>query len=253
MMKQLLLLCLARGLYKQQQRIMTSKHTMQELDTLFNGLNGSVRDIYQKNSYGQLTINSVFTGWIQLNITEAQAANGRLGMSCCSLQNAIRSALDIAQAQGIAFSGLDQNRDGRIDMISILHSGYAAEWGGDDYTSRIWYAIVNPAAPARPSVHHHGLCHPAVGSLFFTPDLCRSHKWRLRQPWVSADGVTVEVYSIGPALWSSEGTEMGHVGVIAHELGHFLGMSLDVDVPYRPLLSCNVIVICHTDTLAVVA
>jgi hypothetical protein len=157
----LLLLCLARGLYKQaaaahhdiqthnagiRQRIMTFKHTMhtmQELDTLFNGPNGSVRDIYQRNSYGQLTINSVFTGWIQLNITEAQAANGRLGMSCCSLQNAIRTALDIAQAQGTAFSGLDQNRDGRIDMISILHSGYAAEWGGDDYTSRIWYAIVN--------------------------------------------------------------------------------------------------------------
>lgn len=48
--------------------------TVQDLDTIFNGPSQSVKDVYLKNSYGKLTINSIFTDWITLDVTEAQAA-----------------------------------------------------------------------------------------------------------------------------------------------------------------------------------
>ena len=68
-------------------------------------------------------------------------------------------------------------------MITILHSGYAAEFGGADYTDRIW-----------------------------------SHKWTLYNPWTSPDGVTVDNYFITAAMWGMTGTSLARVGCIAHEV-----------------------------------
>jgi hypothetical protein len=51
-----------------------------------------------------------------------------------------------------------------------------------------------------------------------------SHKWSLfTGPWKSADGVTVNLYNISPALWGQSGSQIGRIGVITHELGHFMG------------------------------
>jgi M6 family metalloprotease-like protein len=51
-----------------------------------------------------------------------------------------------------------------------------------------------------------------------------SHKWTLfTGPWTSADGVTVDLYNISPALWGQSGSAIGRIGVIVHELGHFMG------------------------------
>ena len=70
---------------------------------------------------------------------------------------------------------------------------YGAEWGdvdvyGTDYLDRIW-----------------------------------SHKWTITT-WTSDEGVSVGDYHISPALWGLSGSEPGRIGVVCHELGHFLGL-----------------------------
>jgi M6 family metalloprotease-like protein len=95
----------------------------------------------------------------------------------------------------VDFSDFDDNSDGFIDSITLLHSGNGAEWGGRDaydsfYTDRIW-----------------------------------SHKWALSAgPFTSSSGVKVRAYHISPAVWGRKGSSIGRIGVIAHETGHFLGL-----------------------------
>lgn len=122
-----------------------------------------------------------------MDATEAQAAQNASGLSCCSLHNALTQALQKADAF-TDFRMLDANKDGAIDMITFVHSGYAAEWGGANYKQRIW-----------------------------------SHKWSLANTFVSNENVTVSSYHISPAMWGTAGTSLGHIAVIAHELGHFIG------------------------------
>jgi bacillopeptidase F (M6 metalloprotease family) len=92
-----------------------------------------------------------------------------------NLHQAIRDALDYLDKNKIInFVDFDTNGDGKIDAITILHSGFAAEWISTDeygvrYQDRIW-----------------------------------SHKWNLfsdasgqyKGPWQSRDGVVVWEYHI---------------------------------------------------------
>ena len=152
---------------------------------------GSVRDVYLQNSYGELELNSDISAWITVSQTEAYYANGTSGDS--TLWEALREALD--QLDGtVDFNQYDSNNDGYIDAITFLHSGYGAEWGvtsndGALKDDRIW-----------------------------------SHKWAMDPSWVSSEGVSVSDYHISPALWSWGGSSIGHIGVIAHETGHFFGL-----------------------------
>jgi M6 family metalloprotease-like protein len=152
---------------------------------------GSVRDVYLENSYGQLTLNSTVYGWVDLPHTEQYYAAGNSGLGT-NVWQAIIDALNLADPL-IDFSQYDENGDGFVDAIAFIHSGYGAEWGGvdadgTDYTNRIW-----------------------------------SHRWSI-PPWTSAEGVSVSAYHISPALWNVSGSEIGRIGVIAHETGHFFGL-----------------------------
>jgi M6 family metalloprotease-like protein len=155
-------------------------------------------------------------------VTEAAASAGHSGLTCCALQQAIAQALNAAEQKGIQFAQFDQDKDGMIDMITVLHSGYGAEWGGATYTSRIWYASTN----SRLLLHAFGHLKKHLKANVAAPYLHRSHKWCLPAPYVSRDGVKVLEYHIEPAMWGTTGTNTGHIGVIAHETGHFLGTSL---------------------------
>jgi M6 family metalloprotease-like protein len=158
---------------------------------------GSVRGLYLENSYGQMTLDSTIALWVTVPNTESYYANGNSGLSTF-LHPALRNALDQVDAQpGINFDDFDTDNDNYIDSITFLHSGYAAEFGGNDsdgtpYTSRIW-----------------------------------SHRWSLLasgSAWTSSTGVRVTDYHISPALWGTSGTAIGRIGVIAHETGHFFGL-----------------------------
>ena len=153
---------------------------------------GSVRDVYLENSYGALAIDSVVTDWVDSNNTESYYADGSSGL-ITTIHGAIIDALNKVD-QSIDFRDFDSNGDGIIDAITILHSGYGAEWGGNDsfgtpYANRIW-----------------------------------SHKWSIWPGWTSEEGITVSDYHISPAVWGTSGSSIGRIGVIAHETGHFLGL-----------------------------
>jgi M6 family metalloprotease-like protein len=168
---------------------------------------GSVRDVFLQNSYGQLNVDSYVTDWIPMDNTEDYYANGDKGMTT-KIQDAIRYALKYVDNGGsnnnnddsnnnIDFDFFDEDHDGYIDSITFIHSGYPAEAGGSDaygrfYEDRIW-----------------------------------SHKWSLYEgPFRSENGrgTRVSAYQISSGLWGVSGSDIGRIGVISHEMAHFLGL-----------------------------
>eukprot|EP00591_Stephanopyxis_turris_P006053 CAMPEP_0195520420 /NCGR_PEP_ID=MMETSP0794_2-20130614/16817_1 /TAXON_ID=515487 /ORGANISM="Stephanopyxis turris, Strain CCMP 815" /LENGTH=593 /DNA_ID=CAMNT_0040649767 /DNA_START=124 /DNA_END=1902 /DNA_ORIENTATION=+ len=163
---------------------------------------GSVKDVFLKNSYNALTLESFVFPWVTVPNTEMFYASGNRGLSTRT-HDFIAFALDELERVNFDFSAYDVSpKDGYIDAITVLHSGYGAEFGGIDadgayYMDRIW-----------------------------------SHKWSLwsiddggRSGWTSSKtGVNVNDYHISPALWGTFGSAIGRIGVIAHETAHFLGL-----------------------------
>lgn len=157
---------------------------------------GSVRDVFLASSHGALDVPTTTADWVTVPGTEADYAAGQSGL-WSGVHDLFRDGLDIVDAS-VDFGDFDSDNDGWIDGIAFLHSGYGAEWGGTDCygqasSNRIW-----------------------------------SHKWGM-STWTSADvnanGVNVKVstYHVSPGLWGTCGSEIGRIGVIAHESGHYLG------------------------------
>lgn len=170
-----------------------------DMEVLFNATSphstlaptGSVKMAYLENSYGQMNLESTVSGWVTVSNTEAYYADGQSGTS--KLWEALREALSILDAS-MDLRTFDADNNGYIDSITFIHSGYGAEWGGTDaygtyYTSRIW-----------------------------------SHRWAIQPAWISAEGVRVFDYHISPGLWGTSGSQIGRIGVICHETGHFFGL-----------------------------
>jgi len=86
---------------------------------------GSVYDVYMESSYNQLEIISYIAPWYTCSITESQAAGTDSGTgSDARLEECIHDALDAADALYDFSSLFDENSDGAVDAIAILHSGY---------------------------------------------------------------------------------------------------------------------------------
>ena len=157
---------------------------------------GSVRDVFRINSYGKLTLQSTIFGWIDLPETEAYYADGISGFGSHKYFDALHFAMNKLQNDyNVNFAEFDSNKDGRVDMVTMIHSGYAAEsfgkdQDGADAKDRIW-----------------------------------SHRWRLPSSkfWYG-DGVTVNQYSTSPGLFGLSGSKISRIGVISHEIGHCLGL-----------------------------
>lgn len=170
---------------------------------------GSVRDVYLENSYGQMDLISEIQSWVNLSNTEQYYANGDSGDQ--TLHQALMEALDIVDGN-INFCDYDTDHDGYIDAIAFVHSGYGAEWGGTDsdgtnFASRIW--------------SHRWVIWDTNGDGSYTN---ADTEWQSQDDCGSNPSVKVWDYHISPSLWDKSGSEIGRIGVIAHETGHFFGL-----------------------------
>ncbi|MCK6483328.1 MAG: M6 family metalloprotease domain-containing protein [Phycisphaerae bacterium] len=174
-------------------------------DVLFNNLGphpslaptGSVRDYYVENSYGQVTIQSTIVGWFVLPQTQAFYANGSSGLRGAYPRNAQRMVEDALAAADptVDFSQFDKDGNGFVDLLTVVHSGYGAEWGGSG--NRIW-----------------------------------SHMWGLPSAWTSGEGTQVATYCTVPALHGSSGSTLTRIGIVVHEMGHLFGLPDLYDIDY---------------------
>ncbi|HEY3295725.1 MAG TPA: M6 family metalloprotease domain-containing protein [bacterium] len=155
-------------------------------DSLLFGANtGTLRNYYSQVSYGNLTLVTLnmpsALEWQRAPHTYSYYVDGQNGFGSYP-QNAQRLAEDAVNLVDplVDFSQYDNDGDGHVDALFIIHTGPGAERTGRG--SDIW-----------------------------------SHKWQMQNP-PQVDGVTADVYSMEPEYWDVPGDMT--CGVYAHEMGH---------------------------------
>ncbi len=157
----------------------------------FNGT-GSFRDYYLEVSYGKLVINTTVTVWVTLpNTHDYYGPDLKWG------EFAYDAMVAADNLTGVNFAEFDNNLDGVVDGVAIVHQGQGQEETGN--IADIW-----------------------------------SHSWDLASAGYSAaqrsfDGVQANAYTTVP---EKNATGIGTIGVMCHEFGHNLGIPDFYDTDY---------------------
>jgi immune inhibitor A len=154
-------------------------------DLLYGDGPGTMADYWQEVTYGNLTITTLdlpsALGWERAPQPYSHYVAGQTGFGPYP-HNAQKLAEDaVALADPfVDFSSYDNDSDGYVDALFIVHSGPGAEYTG-------------------------------------SPDDIWSHMWHMNDiQWV--DGVGAYVYSMEPEYWEAPGDMT--CGVYSHEMGH---------------------------------
>mgnify|MGYP005621747247 FL=1 len=133
--------------------------------TGYNHLNydntGSFKDFFQEISYGQFLPSSEVSNWITAPHNHDYYAYGNPD-GYQHVKELVRAMVDSLEASGFDWSKYDNDGDGNVDALNLLHQGSGAEEG--DHTN-IW-----------------------------------SHKWSLGNLAVTYDGVTINSYTMNPEI-----------------------------------------------------
>ncbi len=175
-------------------------YTREDFDSLMNqigysssqGATGGFRDYYLEVSYGQFDPNSVVAGWYEAQHSYLTYGDGAPN-GYYYVRQMIAEAVDEAEAQGMDWSQFDNDGDGYVDALNVVHAGPGAEEGNGNF---IW-----------------------------------SHKWNLGDFARFYDGVWISAYTVNPEIQGSS-QNMVHRGVICHEFGHALGLPDLYDIDY---------------------
>ena len=174
----------------------TTTFTPAQFDSLFNqigyttdGAVGSVKDFYLEVSHNKLPIQSTISQWVTL---PQPAAYYGAGNPDSNPRQMVIDAINALDATGFNFATVDGNGDGEVDGLTVIHSGMAQEFSGNN-SDFIW-----------------------------------SHKWQLASSVVK-DGVSMLMYHTEGEVrgWEDSPLSQGisRIGVISHETGHFLGLA----------------------------
>lgn len=157
---------------------------------------GSMREYYFENSYGNFTLQGTVIGWYRAANNAAYYTNncdGSHGMGSYphNAQRLVEEAVDLADPD-IDYSQYDNNGDGYVDGIFVVHAGTGYEETGNDC-----------------EIH--------------------SHQWSISARY--RDGVRISTYSIEPEE-SPTSAGLTPIGVFCHEFGHVLGLPDLYDTDY---------------------
>jgi len=153
---------------------------------------GSINDYYTEISYGNLTLSGNVYGWYTAGQSRDYYGNGQKGWGTYPRNAAklVEEAVDAAQLGGCDFSLYDNDGDGEVESMFIVHS-------------------------------HEG-CETSLN----TNDI-QSHKSSITLMGGTArnyDGVTIDTYVCVPELQSKSPLKHVEIGVYCHEYGHALGL-----------------------------
>jgi len=169
-----------------------------QFDSLIYGENqNSMRDYYTEVSHGKFTISqsSVIAQWVRATRDYSYYIGDSFGIYPGNYPNNVQGIVVAACSLAdpvVNFSDFDEDSDGMVDALFIVHAGPGAEETGN-------------------------------------PNYVWSHKWQLSNtgsgcpgPY-QADGVEIDVYSMEPERFETYSGRIT-VGVFAHEFGHVLGL-----------------------------
>jgi len=158
---------------------------------------GSVRQVYLENSYGKFTIETHVTEWITLPNTEEYYAGGNHGFTL--LKEGIIYALNHLESDpSFSYNNFDLDDDGDLDGLGVLTSGYGAEFAGTD-------------------------CYGAQNNYRIWSHKGSGLNWSSEERH-GDDPINVNRYYVSSALRGKCGSDIVRMGVICHELGHYLGL-----------------------------
>jgi M6 family metalloprotease-like protein len=113
---------------------------------------GSVKTYLAKNSYDKIRINAtVSDNWVDAAGSESSCAGQEKGVNN-QFMNCFAPALDALENSGFNWDDFDQDGDGKLDTVIVLHSGYASSQGktdedGVDSSKRIQSHARTPPQP----------------------------------------------------------------------------------------------------------
>ncbi|MCX6640199.1 MAG: M6 family metalloprotease domain-containing protein [bacterium] len=150
---------------------------------------GSMNEFFLESSYGQFGVQGEIAGWFTAeNNYSYYTSGGNYGMGQYpnNAQRLVEEAVLAADIAGVDFSQFDNDGDGSVDALIIVHQGPGAEFTGSQ--NDIW-----------------------------------SHRWSIDP--ILLDGVSVSDYSMDPEL-EGNGTsgDVEPIAVFAHEYTHLLGI-----------------------------
>ena len=166
---------------------------------IFDTTSISVRDYYREVSYGNLDLVTVNlpsqTGWVQADSSATYYTtdqygnpNGGFGPYPRNAQKLVEEAV-LAVNPVVDFSNYDNDRNGRVDGLLVVHAGTGGEAEGNE--ENIW------------------------SHFWVTSDTMHLES--------GSDRVIVYEYAIVPEYWLFGETRFDMtIGVVAHELGHSL-------------------------------
>jgi len=156
---------------------------------------GSMNEFYQENSYGKLVIQGTIAGWYRLPETYDYYVDGQYGFGNYP-QNAQKMTEDAVAAADpdIDFSEFDNDGDGSVEGLLVVHAGPGREQAGSD-------------------------------------NMIHSHQWFMSTDQFY-DGVSLGRYSMQPEENTASITNLVTIGVFCHEFGHVLGLPDLYDTDY---------------------